>query len=172
MMLQPQIANSFLLFYKIIELVCSQIVCGQNCTFMVSTTGGVLSCGEGSYGRLGQGNSDDLLRLTIISTLQGRLSCRFGKIELHFQTSSFEIKTNFHEVHLQFRMDLISKYLFCLLCKIISLCSSCPTKAVVPAAWLFSVNDSLMQLKRYTAESQHGWRIQERGAASSTILSG
>nr|CAB3252556.1 probable E3 ubiquitin-protein ligase HERC1 [Phallusia mammillata] len=47
------------------------IVCGQNCTFIVSTTGSVYSTGEGSYGRLGQGNSDDLNRLTIISALQG-----------------------------------------------------------------------------------------------------
>ena len=48
-----------------------QIVCGQNCTFVIQGSGTVLACGEGSYGRLGQGNSDDLHSLTIISTLQG-----------------------------------------------------------------------------------------------------
>lgn len=31
----------------------------------------MLACGEGSYGRLGQGNSDDLHFLTAISALQG-----------------------------------------------------------------------------------------------------
>ena len=31
----------------------------------------MLACGEGSYGRLGQGNSDDLHALTVISALQG-----------------------------------------------------------------------------------------------------
>ncbi|RZF45317.1 hypothetical protein LSTR_LSTR012229, partial [Laodelphax striatellus] len=48
-----------------------QIVCGQNCTFVVQANGTVLSCGEGNYGRLGQGHSDDLNSLSIISTLQG-----------------------------------------------------------------------------------------------------
>ena len=51
-----------------------QIVCGQNCTFVIQANGSVLACGEGSYGRLGQGNSDDLRTLTLISTLQGNLS--------------------------------------------------------------------------------------------------
>uniref|UniRef100_A0A1A7WGI3 HECT-type E3 ubiquitin transferase n=1 Tax=Iconisemion striatum TaxID=60296 RepID=A0A1A7WGI3_9TELE len=48
-----------------------QVVCGQNCTFVIQPNGTVLACGEGSYGRLGQGNSDDLHILTIISALQG-----------------------------------------------------------------------------------------------------
>ncbi|XP_063233987.1 probable E3 ubiquitin-protein ligase HERC1 isoform X2 [Bacillus rossius redtenbacheri] len=48
-----------------------QIVCGQNCTFVIQSNGTVLACGEGSYGRLGQGNSDDLHSLSIISSLQG-----------------------------------------------------------------------------------------------------
>ncbi|XP_037835872.1 probable E3 ubiquitin-protein ligase HERC1 isoform X2 [Kryptolebias marmoratus] len=48
-----------------------QVVCGQNCTFVIQPNGTVLACGEGSYGRLGQGNSDDLHVLTIISALQG-----------------------------------------------------------------------------------------------------
>ena len=46
-------------------------MCGQNCTFVIQSNGTVLACGEGSYGRLGQGNSDDLHALTIISGLQG-----------------------------------------------------------------------------------------------------
>ncbi|CAH1796720.1 unnamed protein product [Owenia fusiformis] len=48
-----------------------QIICGQNCTFVIQSNGSVLGCGEGSYGRLGQGNSDDLHSLTIVSALQG-----------------------------------------------------------------------------------------------------
>lgn len=52
-----------------------QIVCGQNCTFVIQANGTVLACGEGSYGRLGQGNSDDLHSLSIISSLQGGLFC-------------------------------------------------------------------------------------------------
>ncbi|XP_028298817.1 probable E3 ubiquitin-protein ligase HERC1 isoform X3 [Gouania willdenowi] len=47
-----------------------QVVCGQNCTFVIQPNGTVLACGEGSYGRLGQGNSDDLHVLTVISALQ------------------------------------------------------------------------------------------------------
>ncbi|XP_049838129.1 LOW QUALITY PROTEIN: probable E3 ubiquitin-protein ligase HERC1 [Schistocerca gregaria] len=48
-----------------------QIICGQNCTFVIQANGTVLACGEGSYGRLGQGNSDNLHSLSIISSLQG-----------------------------------------------------------------------------------------------------
>ncbi|KAI4901439.1 hypothetical protein NFI96_014722 [Prochilodus magdalenae] len=47
-----------------------QVVCGQNCTFLVQANGTVLAVGEGSYGRLGQGNSDDLYTPTVISALQ------------------------------------------------------------------------------------------------------
>lgn len=47
------------------------MVCGQNCTFVIQSSGTILACGEGSYGRLGQGNSDDLLQLTPITALQG-----------------------------------------------------------------------------------------------------
>jgi hypothetical protein len=39
---------------------------------VIQANGTVLACGEGSYGRLGQGNSDDLHSLSIISSLQGR----------------------------------------------------------------------------------------------------
>lgn len=49
-----------------------QVICGQNCTFVIQANGTVLACGEGSYGRLGQGNSDDLHVLTVISALQGK----------------------------------------------------------------------------------------------------
>lgn len=48
-----------------------QVVCGQNCTFLVQSNGTVLAVGEGQYGRLGQGNSDDLYVPTIISAFQG-----------------------------------------------------------------------------------------------------
>ena len=48
-----------------------QVICGQNCTFLVQANGSLLACGEGSYGRLGQGNSDDVHAPTIITSLQG-----------------------------------------------------------------------------------------------------
>ncbi|XP_048738015.2 probable E3 ubiquitin-protein ligase HERC1 isoform X3 [Ostrea edulis] len=48
-----------------------QVLCGQNCTFVIQNNGTVLASGEGSYGRLGQGNSDDLHSLTVISSIQG-----------------------------------------------------------------------------------------------------
>ncbi|XP_076014530.1 putative E3 ubiquitin-protein ligase HERC1 isoform X2 [Genypterus blacodes] len=48
-----------------------QVVCGQNCTFLVQANGTVLAVGEGQYGRLGQGNSDDLYIPTVVSALQG-----------------------------------------------------------------------------------------------------
>ncbi|XP_069780317.1 probable E3 ubiquitin-protein ligase HERC1 isoform X3 [Narcine bancroftii] len=49
----------------------TQVVCGQNCTFIVQANGTVVAFGEGSYGRLGQGNSDDLHVPTVIAALQG-----------------------------------------------------------------------------------------------------
>lgn len=51
--------------------VAQQIICGQNCTFVIQANGTVLASGEGSYGRLGQGNSDDLKTLTVVAALQG-----------------------------------------------------------------------------------------------------
>ncbi|XP_044259648.1 probable E3 ubiquitin-protein ligase HERC1 isoform X3 [Tribolium madens] len=51
--------------------ISRKIICGQNCTFVIQSDGTVLACGEGSYGRLGQGNSDDLHSLSVISSLQG-----------------------------------------------------------------------------------------------------
>ena len=55
-----------------------QIVCGQNCTFILQSSGAVLACGEGSYGRLGMGNSDDQFSPTLITALQGQLSIKHG----------------------------------------------------------------------------------------------
>uniref|UniRef100_A0A8C7YQF4 E3 ubiquitin-protein ligase HERC1 n=1 Tax=Oryzias sinensis TaxID=183150 RepID=A0A8C7YQF4_9TELE len=52
-------------------LQTQQVVCGQNCTFLLQSNGTVLAIGEGQYGRLGQGNSDDLYVPTIISAFQG-----------------------------------------------------------------------------------------------------
>lgn len=51
--------------------ISQTIICGQNCTFVIQANGTVMACGEGSYGRLGQGNSDDLHSLSVISSLQG-----------------------------------------------------------------------------------------------------
>ncbi|XP_041374032.1 probable E3 ubiquitin-protein ligase HERC1 isoform X2 [Gigantopelta aegis] len=48
-----------------------QIICGLNCTFAIQVNGTVMACGEGSYGRLGQGNSEDTHILTAIGGLQG-----------------------------------------------------------------------------------------------------
>ena len=47
------------------------IALGLNCSFLCSAAGGVYSLGEGSYGRLGHGNSDDLTSAALISALQG-----------------------------------------------------------------------------------------------------
>ncbi|XP_028274446.1 probable E3 ubiquitin-protein ligase HERC1 isoform X2 [Parambassis ranga] len=52
-------------------LQTQQVVCGQNCTFLLQSNGTVLAVGEGQYGRLGQGNSDDIYVPTIISAFQG-----------------------------------------------------------------------------------------------------
>ena len=67
-------------------IVCvDQVICGQNCTFVIQANGTVMACGEGSYGRLGQGNSDDLHSLTVISALQGVLDgCHQSSIVLVF----------------------------------------------------------------------------------------
>lgn len=48
-------------------------MCGQNCSFLIQSNGVVTAVGEGQYGRLGQGNSDDLYVPTIISAFQGTL---------------------------------------------------------------------------------------------------
>lgn len=49
----------------------SQIFCGQNCTFAIKHDGTLYACGEGSYGRLGTGNNDNVDVLTRIEKLQG-----------------------------------------------------------------------------------------------------
>ena len=43
---------------------------GLNCSFLCNSSGSVYSIGEGSYGRLGHGNSDDLNHPALISALQ------------------------------------------------------------------------------------------------------
>ncbi|XP_068190129.1 probable E3 ubiquitin-protein ligase HERC1 isoform X2 [Antennarius striatus] len=48
-----------------------QVVCGQNCSFLLQSSGAVLAVGEGQYGRLGQGNSDDLYVPTPVAAFQG-----------------------------------------------------------------------------------------------------
>ena len=59
-----------------------QIVCGKNSTFVIQFNGDVYSCGEGSNGRLGHGNSDDLPSLSLITGLRGfrivQVSCSVG----------------------------------------------------------------------------------------------
>lgn len=58
-----------------VESMCGaalSVVCGQNCTFVVNNSGAVLACGEGSYGRLSLGNSEDVYTPTLIAALQGK----------------------------------------------------------------------------------------------------
>ena len=55
------------------------MICGQNCTFVLQGSGTILACGEGSYGRLGQGNSDDLHQLAPITALQGITAAQSNK---------------------------------------------------------------------------------------------
>ena len=47
------------------------VICGKNATFVIKSNGDVYSCGEGSNGRLGHGNSDDLTNLSLITALRG-----------------------------------------------------------------------------------------------------
>lgn len=60
-----------IIFSAFVFFVVTQVVCGQNCSFLLQSNGTVLAVGEGQYGRLGQGNSDDLYVPTIISAFQG-----------------------------------------------------------------------------------------------------
>lgn len=94
---EPELAPSF--------TQVRQIVCGQNCTFVIQGNGSVLSCGEGSYGRLGQGNSDDLASLTAIPTLSGWL--------LFTQLRSHALKQNFL-LNFSFLVACFSPWLSCL----------------------------------------------------------
>ncbi|CAG0917523.1 unnamed protein product [Notodromas monacha] len=50
---------------------CVEVVCGHKCSFGLREDGSVVSFGEGHYGRLGQGNSDDMRAPTLIHALQG-----------------------------------------------------------------------------------------------------
>lgn len=63
-------------------------MCGQNCTFLLQSNGTVLAVGEGQYGRLGQGNSDDLYVPTIISVFQGKVFPKGVRTSRHW--SAFE----------------------------------------------------------------------------------
>ena len=56
----------------------SQVACGANCTFVIHADGSVSSCGEGSNGRLGLGNSEDHCSLTQISGLRGFSICQLA----------------------------------------------------------------------------------------------
>ena len=48
---------------------------GSYCTYAVRFDGSVASIGEGSYGRLGHGGSENESNLRNISTLQGIVTC-------------------------------------------------------------------------------------------------
>lgn len=47
------------------------IVCGLNCTFSIDKDGQVRAAGDGTFGRLGLGHSDDINVMTAITSLQG-----------------------------------------------------------------------------------------------------
>ncbi|XP_018024010.1 probable E3 ubiquitin-protein ligase HERC1 isoform X2 [Hyalella azteca] len=47
----------------------SAVVCGQNCTYVVTTGGLVMACGEGGYGRLSHGNN--VYSPSLVTALQG-----------------------------------------------------------------------------------------------------
>ena len=49
----------------------TQVVCGQNCTFVIHNDGSVSGCGEGTSARLGIGVSEDSRVLAPVSTLSG-----------------------------------------------------------------------------------------------------
>ena len=48
-----------------------QIVAGNHCTYAIKSDGSISSVGDGSYGRLGHGTSDDENIMRVISSLQG-----------------------------------------------------------------------------------------------------
>ena len=48
-----------------------QVICGQNCTFVIHNDGSVSGCGEGTSGRLGVGVSEDTRTLTPLTTFSG-----------------------------------------------------------------------------------------------------
>ena len=49
----------------------SQVVAGSYCTYMIKYDGSLVSLGDGSYGRLGHGGSDNETNLRTISALRG-----------------------------------------------------------------------------------------------------
>ena len=52
--------------------IAHQIECGVNCTFAVHANGtSISSCGEGTNGKLGLGNSEDVTILSLISAIRG-----------------------------------------------------------------------------------------------------
>ena len=51
-----------------------QVVAGSYCTYVVRFDGTVATVGEGSYGRLGHGGSENESNLRTISSLQGQYS--------------------------------------------------------------------------------------------------
>ena len=62
--LMPKFAPSF--------EIAHQIECGVNCTFVIHANGSsISSCGEGSNGKLGLGNSEDCGTLSLISAIRG-----------------------------------------------------------------------------------------------------
>ena len=94
----------------LVESMCNaatSVVCGQNCTFLVTNSGQVLACGEGSYGRLSLGNSEDVYTPTLISALQGRYYPPFPWQCLH-STIKFKKKINFAVLN-----DIIIAAIFC-----------------------------------------------------------
>lgn len=56
----------------VLTFLLVQVVAGSYCTYMVKCDGSVSSCGEGSFGRLGHGGSDNENSMRTISALQGR----------------------------------------------------------------------------------------------------
>ena len=57
-----------------IKLMLLQVVAGSYCTYGVKYDGSVCSIGEGSFGRLGHGGSDNESSMRVIGALQGNSS--------------------------------------------------------------------------------------------------
>lgn len=93
-------SNFFFAFVDVFIVI--QVVCGQNCSFLVQSNGTVLAVGEGQYGRLGQGNSDDLYVPTIISAFQGTTFIQSRRKNMSELLSFFYAVTNLHPCLKQF----------------------------------------------------------------------
>lgn len=87
-------SNFFFAFVGVFIVI--QVVCGQNCSFLVQSNGTVLAVGEGQYGRLGQGNSDDLYVPTIISAFQGTTFIQSRRKNMSELLWFFYAVTNLH----------------------------------------------------------------------------